>query len=588
MLLLKETQSDAFVFLSADKLVPKPTVMDTLALSRTGYSKASGIEGPSMTDEVFTTMADSLTKAPAVTSWTKRYSAKANEGSTSTLDEDFEDLEEILGNLNKIDCEIVNFVANGTDMSSTVAQLPDANLDNMLKGNWMGGVSSNGAVLSGNILAAPKMEQVSLDESMNFGEQASQAIGVPSQSIGNLPVGSYPDDVKPGLIPLDGEPMFQVPSSKRRGVNNPCMFNSATSTGVRNVQPNGSVQRYVSSSSNVPVAGSLQQLPGTGGTNSLSTSVVSVRMPAYVSNQTVNTIERRGPVEGSVMDSTASMGSQAMDQKESQLQFAQLLKEVLPDNIYSDEYVVDLVDEMMIDREDQNQRIEDDQRLASLLQQGGLVQPEVFIKQEVVTPTMAQQTFAYPTVSNTMARQQCQPPLPSSSFTSTSNVNGNEGMFVGSPQGSQNGTVTNHGSLGNFQNGNVQFSSQEDSNMNFLNSLSNNLTRLPGNASWNSNLLPKQNTQQQDLRTFVQNANNVSTPVQSTASGLLPSRYSMVPQNGSRVPQGSALDVNMSRNMSQLDCLLQTGQLPTSSYQSISGTGLLLNNQTFVNMNRKL
>ena len=549
--------------------------MDTLALSRTGYP----------TDEVFTTVADSLTKTSAVTSLSKRYSAKANEGSTSTLDEDFEDLEEILGNLNKIDCEIVNFVANGTDTSSTAAQLPEASLDNMLRGNWMGGVPSNGAVLSGNMLGAPKME---LDERMNFSEQTSQTIGIPSQSIGNLPVGSYPDDVKPGLISLDGEPMFQVPSSKRRAVNNPCMFNNASSTVVRNVQPNGSQQRYVSSSSNVPVAGSLQELPGTGGTNNLGTSVVSVRIPAYVSNQPVNVIERRGPVEGSVMDSTASMGSQTIDTKESQLQFAQLLKEVLPDSFsYSDEYVVDLVDEMMIDREDQSQRIENDQRLASLLQQGGLVQPDVFIKQEVVTPTMAQQTFAYPTVSNTVARQQCQPPLPSSSFTSTSNANGDEGVFVGSPQGSQNGTVTNHGSLGNFQNGNVQFSSQEDSNMNFLNSLSNNLTRLPGNASWNSNLLPKQNAQQQDLRTFVQNA-NVSTPVQSTASGLLPSRYSMVPQNGSRLPQGNALDVNMSRNMSQLDCLLQTGQLPTSSYQNINGTGLLLNNQTFVNMNRKL
>lgn len=585
MLRLKETQSDAFVFLSADKLLPKPTVMDTLALSRTGYPKTTDI-GPPMADEVFTTMADSLTKVSAVTSLSKRYSAKANEGSASTLDEDFEDLEEILGNLNKIDCEIVNFVANGTDTSSTAAQLPEASLDNMLRGNWMGGVSSNGAVLSGTMLGAPKME---LDESMNFNEQTSQAIGIPSQPIGNLPVGSYPDDVKPGLISSDGEPMFQVPSSKRRAVNNPCMFNTVSSTVVRNVQPNGSQQRHVhNSSSNVPVAGSLQELSGTGSTNNLGTSVVSVRIPAYVTNQPVNVIERRGPVEGSVMDSTTSLGSQTVDAKESQLQFAQLLKEVLPDSFsYSDEYVVDLVDEMMIDREDQSQRIENDQRLASLLQQGNLVQPDVFIKQEVVTPTMAQQTFAYPTVSNTVARQQCQPPLPSSSFTSTSNANGDEGMFVGSPHGSQNGTVTNHGSLGNFHNGNVQFSSQEDSNMNFLNSLSN-LTRLPGNASWNSNLLPKQNAQQQDLRTFMQNANNVSTPVQSTASGLLPSRYGMVPQNGSRLPQGNALDVNMSRNMSQLDCLLQTGQLPTSSYQNINGTGLLLNNQTFVNMNRKL
>ncbi|KAK2561643.1 Neuronal PAS domain-containing protein 3 [Acropora cervicornis] len=588
---LKDAQYDEEVMVypkwheNSDKLLPKPTVMDTLALSRTGYPKTTDI-GPPMTDEVFTTMADSLTKVSAVTSLSKRYSAKANEGSASTLDEDFEDLEEILGNLNKIDCEIVNFVANGTDTSSsTAAPLPEASLDNMLRGNWMGGVSSNGAVLSGTMLGAPKME---LDESMNFNEQTSQAIGIPSQPIGNLPVGSYPDDVKPGLISLDGEPMFQVPNSKRRAVNNPCMFNNASSTVVRNVQPNGSQQRYVSSSSNVPVAGSLQELPGTGSTNNLGTSVVSVRIPAYVSNQPVNVIERRGPVEGSVMDSTTSMGSQTMDAKESQLQFAQLLKEVLPDSIsYSDEYVVDLVDEMMIDREDQSQRIENDQRLASLLQQGNLVQPDVFIKQEVVTPTMAQQTFAYPTVSNSVARQQCQPPLPSSSFTSTSNANGDEGMFVGSPHGSQNGTVTNHGSLGNFQNGNVQFSSQEDSNMNFLNSLSN-LTRLPGNASWNSNLLPKQNAQQQDLRTFVQNANNVSTPVQSPASGLLPSRYSMVPQNGSRLPHGNALDVNISRNMSELDCLLQTGQLPTSSYQNINGAGLLLNNQTFVNMNRKL
>ncbi|XP_068689163.1 uncharacterized protein [Montipora foliosa] len=577
---LKDAQFDDQVMVypkwheNSDKLVPKPTLMDTLALSRTGYTKVSGLETPSLSDEVFTTMTETLSKAPAVTSWSKRCSSKADDGSTSTLEDDFEDLTEIINSeLTKLDREIVNFVANGSSDVSATSQMPDANIENVLSGNWLVSTTSNGSIPSGNVLQTPKMEPISLEDAVNFNEQNSQPMSTPSQTIGNLPVGSYPDDVKPNLIPFNGESMFQLPSFKRQGINSPCMFNSATSTSVRNFQPNGPIQGQMNNTSNLHVVGALQQMPNVRNSNSLGAPVVPVRNAPYASNQPVNMSEL-GPVQGSSIASTpVPLNPQMASPKEPQLQLAQLLKDALPDNAaFTDQMVVDLVDEMMVDQEGETQRRKDDQKLASLLQQGGFVQPEVIIKQEVVTPTMSQPTFGFPTVSNTVAPLQCQLSMPPNAFTSTNNVNGGEAMFVGSPQGPQNGTVTNQDSLNSFQNGNVQFSSQEDTNMNFLNSLSNNLPGLPGNnASWNSNILPKQSTASSGLFS------------QSNAPN-----FNMVPQNGSRVSQGNSFNINTVRNMSQLDSLLQSAHVPSSNYQSINGAGLFFNNPTFANMTRKL
>lgn len=582
--------SDKLLSLSADKLVPKPTLMDTLALSRTGYPKP---DAPTLADEVFTTTSEPMSsKATTVTTWSTRYSSRGND-STSTLEDDFEDLTEIINaELTKLDREIVNYVANGTNyVRPLTPQVPDASLDNVLNSSWLGEMPSNGTAQGGIALGAPKIEPTSLDEEMAFNEQNVPSTGIPTQTIGNLSVGRYPDDTKPGLIPMEeGNIKFQLSSSKMRGANSPCMFSNAASTAER-----APVLSHMITTLTAPVGGGAQQMPSARNANSVQTSCAPPRNPAYASSAQ-GVMSGRLPSQRPAIPSTVTTVSQMAPQKEQQLQFVQLLKEALPDDTYTDKMVVDLVDEMMVDQEDEVQRKEDDLRLVSLLQQGGLMQTEGFIKQEVVTPTLSQPTYSFPSVSNSIAAQSCQSQMPTSTFTATTTFSASEPAFGVGSRVPQNGTVHNRGSPASFQNGNSQFMNQEDSNMNFLNSLPNNHTGLPGNTpGWNTNLPPKQNVMQQALRTLLQNAD----PSQSTNSGLLPQSnvpflpqqsINFVPQNGSRSTQGNSFDMNMVSNMSQLDSLLQSTQFPAPSYQNVNGTNMPFSNQNYAkfDMNRKL
>lgn len=602
---LKDAQFDDQVMVypkwheNSDKLVPKPTLMDTLALSRSGYPTVAAHDVPTLADEVFTTMSEPLSKATTSTSWGTRFSNKGNDGSTSTLEDDFEDLTEIINaELTKLDREIVNYVANGSnDMS--VPQLPDINLENMLNSNWLGRPSSNGTVQSGRPLGAPKIEAIPVDDDISYDGQNIQPPSIPTQSIGNLPVGSYPDDIKPSLIHMEDDSMtYQLPSSKRRAINSPCMFGSTTSAVDRSFQQNGPIVNHVNTLGSASMVDAAQQMPVLRTANNMDTSGAVLTNVAYASAPQVimsGRLPSQAPAVTSTVTSSGSVLPMA-SQKETQLQLAQLLKEALPENTYTDQMVVDLVDEMMVDQEDEAQRRKDDIRLASLLQQGGFMQTEPFIKQEVVTPTMPQSTFAFPSISNSMATQSCQPQMPTSTFTTTNTFNGSETTFMGSPQRQQNGTVNNQSSANN----NTQFMNQEDTNMNFLNSLPNNQTGLPGNTSWNTNILPKQNVMQQGMRNMLQNTSNLSASNQRSNSGLRPQssmpfiqqqNFNLVPQNGSRIPQGSSLNVSVvPTNMSQLDSLLQSGQLPTPNYQNINGTNMPFGSQNHVkfDMTRKL
>lgn len=597
--------------------------MDTLALSRTGYPKATtGCDISTLDNEVFTTSAEPFNKGTTST-WSgasfnaRGSSARGDGGSTSTLEDEFEDLTEIINaELTKLDREIVSYVANGEREVMSTPQMPDANLDNMLNSGWMGGFSSNGTTQSGLPLGAPKSEPISVDEEVDFNEPNIQTPSIPnigelSQTLGNLPVGSYPDDTKPSVVPMEQDNvLFQLSSSKMRGVNSPCMFSNANAAAERNFQQNVPPLSHMNAApgnaSLMSMSQQMQSVPTARNVKDVKTSGVPTRNAAYPSNPQAVT-SRRVPHQRPGNTSTITS---ATNQNEPQLQIVQLLKEAIPENLsYTDEMVVDLVDDMIVDR-DEAQRLKDDLRLASILQQGGYMQPERFIKQEVVTPTLAQPTFSFPTVSNSMATQNSQAQMMSSStlsltgtYTSTNTNNqlpGNKTSFGGTSRRPQNGTVNNQDTPANFQNGNSQFMNQEDSNMNFLNSVSNGgLTNNHGglsvNMPWNSNPLPKPNAMQQGLRTLLQSP----APSQSTNSGMLSQpnmpflpqeNVNAVPsQNDSRITQGNSFNLTMLQNMSQLDALLQSAHLPASGF-NFNGSNMSFSNQSYpkFDMNRKL
>lgn len=235
------------------------------------------------------------------------------------------------------------------------------------------------------------------------------------------------------------------------------------------------------------------------------------------------------------------------------------------------------------------------------------MQTEPFIKQEVITPTLPQPTFSFPSVTNSMASQSSQPLMPTSTFTSGntfSQLPGNETAFGVTSRRPQNETVNNMGSPASFQNGNLQFMNQQDGNMNFLNSLSNtgignNHTVLPGNTPWSTNPPLKQNVMQQGIRNLLQSTNSSSPPSQSTNSGLFsqsnmsflpPQTVNSVPQDGSRITQVNSFNMTMLPNSNQLDPLLQSGQLPAPGYQNFNGTNMSFGNQNYpkFDMSRKL
>ena len=579
-----------------------------MALSRTGYPKATGCEVSTLDDEVFA-VAEPFSKANTSTSWSAQYSrgnsVPGDGGLTSPLEEEFEDLTEIINaELTKLDREIVNYVAHGSSDVPSTPQLPNASLESLLSSNLM---SSNGTFQSGLPLGAPKSERISIEDEVNCTEPLMQPPSIPTQTLGNLPVGSYPDDTKPDVIPMEqGNMSFQLSSSKMRGVNSPCMFSSASSAAERNYQQNAPTLSHVNTSGNSTLMGTSQQIPSARNTNNMKASGVLSRSVAFTSTSQ-GMMFGRLPSQRQAVTSTVTSGSsisQMANQKEQQLQFIQLLKEAIPENMnYTDEMVVDLVDDMMNDRDDEAQRRKDD-RLASLVQQGEFMQTEPFIKQEVITPTLPQPTFSFPSVTNSMASQSSQPLMPTSTFTSGntfSQLPGNETAFGVTSRRPQNETVNNMGSPASFQNGNLQFMNQEDSNMNFLNSLSNTgiankHTVLPGNTPWSTNPPLKQNVMQQGIRNLLQ---STSAPSQSTNSGLFsqsnmsflpPQTVNSVPQDGSRITQVNSFNMTMLPNSNQLDPLLQSGQLPAPGYQNFNGTNMSFGNQNYpkFDMSRKL
>lgn len=572
-----------------------------MALSRTGYPKASGCEVSTLDDEVFA-VSEPFSKANTSTSWSAQYSrgnsVPGDGGLTSPLEEEFEDLTEIINaELTKLDREIVNYVAHGSSDVPSTPQLPNASLESLLSGNLM---SSNGTFQSGLPLGAPKIESISIEDKVNCTEPFMQPPSIPTQTaLGNLPVGSYPDDTKPDMIPMEqGNMSFQLSSSKMRRVNSPCMFSSASSAAERNFQQNAPTLSHVNTSGNSTLMGTSQQIPSARNTNNMKASGVLSRSVAFTSTSH-GMMSGRLPSQRQAVTSTVTSGSsisQMANQKEQQLQFIQLLREAIPENMnYTDEMVVDLVDDMMNDQHDEAQRKKDDLTLASLVQQGEFMQTEPFIKQEVITPTLAQPTFSFPSVTNSMASQSSQPLMPTSTFTSGntfSQLSGNETAFGVTSRRPQNETVNNMGSPASFQNGNLQFMNQEDSNMNFLNSLSNtgianNHTVSPGNTPWSTNPPLKQNVMQQGIRNLLQ---STSAPSQSTNSGLFsqsnmsflpPQTVNSVPQNGSRITEVNSFNMTMLPNSNQLDPLLQSGQLPAPGYQNFNGTNMSFGNQNY-------
>ena len=559
-----------------------------MALNRSGYTRSTSCETPlHPADDVFTsTASEPCSKAVTVTTWsppTRGYSGQGD--STSTYNDEFEDLTEIINaELTKLDRELVHFVANGQTDTTPALSFPDANVDGLLNGDWLG-VPSNGTIQSGLSLGGPKIEPISIEEEADYNQSNMAPSAIPSQSSGNLPVGCYPNDTKPNVIPMEQENIqFQLSSAKMRGVNNPCMFSNGNSGTERNYQQNAPVPNNYSTG-NASMMGLSQQkltVPSTRNANNLKMPVTAPRIPVYTSTSQEMGMSGQLTTQGPTTTATSTVTVGSFNRGD----FVQLLKETIPDTLaYTDEMVVDLVDDMLVDQ-DEAQRRKDDERLVSQLaslQQGGYVQPELgFIKQEVVTPTLPQQTFSFPNVSNCIATQGSQPDITSAAIQSFAGNRISPNTTFG---GQQNGTANNQNASLRYQNGNSQFMNQEDSNMNFLNSLSsvgltNKRTGLPapGSNPWNTNPPSKLSIMQQGLRNLLQSPNSIPVPTQNTLPVSLPqSDMPFLPQQNVNLnTQGSSFNMTMVPNF---ETLLQSTQLPANNYQNLNGTSMVFSNQ---------
>ena len=620
--------------------------MDAVALTRTGYPKSTGSDVIGLENDVFTTSAEPWSQATTSTSWSSasRYngvsrsgSGPGEGGSTSTLDDDFDDWAKMINaELNELDRDIVKYVASGSD---EIAQLPDTSLEVLLNTDSLD-LQSNGTIQN---LVAPKIEEIPMDSDENLTISSVTPVNVqnmppprmPSATFGNLPMDNFSGDTKPSLIAMNQGDLLETghgfAGPKLRGMNSPCMFGNANSTGERNYQQKALALSHLNTaapSSNVPVMNVPQQ------TQNLQTP----RDPNATRASQSRTFGRMPQMPRSDLTSTGSGSFRVpapvpqipRQQTAAQLQLIQQLREMIPHDIYTDEMVVDLVDDMMSEAD---KRKDEDLQLASLLQQGGFAQideiPNIEIKQEVVTPTLPQPSSSFPSFSDSMAKQSSQPQMLSTStstFTSTDTFNqlpGNHSTFAAPPiRRPQNGTVHNQSPPVRFQNGNSQFVSQEDNNMNFLNSLSNagvNSTQtgapMPGNNLWNSNPPIKQNVMQQGLRNLLQstgspapkqNTNFQNSQINSSLLSQQPnmpflpqqSVANMVPQNGSINTQSNMFNMTVVPNvdqmnlqeLSQVNSLLQSAPLQASSFQNLNGASMSIGNQHYpkFDMNRKL
>lgn len=607
--------------------------MDAVALTRTGYPKSTASDVTGLENDVFTTSAELWGQASTSTSWSsanrcniaRSSSVPGDGGSTSTLEDEFDDWAKVITELTDIDRDIVKFVAGGE-----ISQLPDTSLEVLLNSDSLDGLQTNATIQN---LVTPKIEEIPMDSeeiaisSVNpVNAQNMPLPRVPSGGFGNLPMDNFAGDTKPNLISMNQEgdlieTGLGITGSKIRGINSPCMFGNGNSTGERNYQQKVPALSHLSTGgpSNAPMMNISQQ------TQNLPTA----RDPNAVKTSQGRNFERIPQMQQGDMTSTGGGNfrvpasvPQAPRQNDVYLQFLQICREVAPP-AYTDEMVIDMLDDMMVDSA---KRKSEDMRLLSLMQKGGYAEieeePEIQIKQEVVTPTLPQPTSSFPSFSDSMAKQSSQPQVISgstSSFSSTDTFNqlpGNHAAFVVPPRRPQNGTVHNQSPPVRFQNGNSQFESQGDSNMNFLHSFSSTgvTSTQTGDNRWNPDPPLKQNVMDQGLRNLLQSTgspppnqntnlnsqmNSGSLPQQSNMSFLPQSLSNMLPQNGSRNTQSNMFNMTVVPNVDQLNLqelhqvnsLLQSGApLQASSFQNLNGASMSIGNQHYpkFDMNRKL
>ena len=610
-----------FFFVSADNLVPKPTLMDAIALDRTGYPKSTTADITGMDNDVFTSPSEPWGQATANT-WStssrckmlsRASSIPGDGGSTSTLEDDVEDWAKMIrAELSELDQDIVKYVATGSDIPQPI----EASLESLLN-SGLDGLQNNGTIPN---LVAPKIEEISM-ESDDFPVSSvppvnTQNILPPSmlsRAFESLPADDFAGDTKPNLISVDLEGnLTGLSGSKLRGSNSPCMFGSANSAGERSFPQKAAALGHLNagaplSTSMMNVTPQTQSLPPARAPNTINTTQNKNygRVPQLPRNDPVS-------MGGGTFRVPAGV-SRLSNQNDGRRQFFQQLKEVAPQDLnYTDQMMVDLIDELMAD-EDQRR----DGRLAAIVQQEGFAQMEDIpsIKQEVVTPTLPEPPSSFPSFSNSMATHSSQPRVinsATSSFTSTdtfTQLPGSQSTFGSLPRTPQNGTVHNQGLPMRFQNGNshTQFVSQEDNNMNFLNYITNagvtstqTAASAPSNNLWNAN----PGFKQPGLRNLLQSSSS-APPMQSTnlnsqlTAGMLSQQPdmsflsqqnvgNMVPENGMRNAPANNL-TNLS-DLQELNSLLQSNPLPAQSYQNVNGVSMPIGNQHYpkFDMQRKL
>ena len=608
--------------------------MDAVALTRTGYPKSTACDVTGLENEVFTTTTAEPWGQPSTsTSWSSanRYniarssSVPGDGGSTSTLEDEFEDWAKLITTeLTELDRDIVKFVATGGEIS----QLPDASLEVLLNSDSLDGLQTNETIQN---LVTPKIEEIPMDSEENgiasvnlVNIQNMPPSRVPSGGYGNLALDNFAGDTKPNLISMNQgndslETGLGTTGSKIRRINSPCMFGNGNSTSERNNQQKAPTLSHLgrgdpSNAALINMSQQTQNCPTGRGSNGMNFDRIPQMQQADMTSTGGGNFRVPAPVSQMPRQSDALHS-----------QFFPILKEAFPN--VSDDSVADLIDDMM---QDSDKRQAEAMRMVTLLQQAGFAQleevPEIEIKQEVVTPTLPQPTSSFPSFSDSVANQNSQPQVISgstSSFSSTETFNqlpGNHAAFVATPRRPQNGTVHNQNPPMRFQNGNSQFVSQGDSNMNFLHSFSSTETStqtgipIPGGNLWNPDPPLKPNVMDQGIRHLLQSTGNPS-PSQNTNlnsqmnSGLLPQQSNMqfvpqslsniLPQNGSRNTQSNMFNMTVVPNVDQLNLqepshvnsLLQSGApLQALSFQNLNGTSMSIANQHYpkFDANRKL
>lgn len=579
-------------------------MIDTIALDRTGYPKTTSADLTGFDNEVFTTSAEAWGQGTSNT-WSNHHamsrgnSIPGDGGSTSTLEEDVEDWAKMIrAELSELDQNIVNYVATGTDIPQ-----PDASLESLLLNRGLDGLPSNGTIQH---LVTPKIEEITMDSDdfslssvPGVNTQTMPPVSMPSRAFENLPIDDFARDTKPNLIPMELEgAMSAVSGSKPRGSNNPCRFGNANSSGERRFQPKAPPafshpnNATPSSTPMMNVTSQTQSIPTARAPNTITTTQgrnTTGRVPQPPRDDLALT--------GSATFRVPTDASRFSNPNDGKIQFFQQLKEVAPQELnITDQMMVDLIDELMADR-DQSR----DNRLAALVQQGGYAQVEQMpvIKQEVVTPTLPEPSSSFPSFSDSIATQSSQPrvvnsSLPYTSSDTLSRLPGGQNTLVTQPRAPQNGTVHNQALPMRYQNGNshTQLVNQGDNNMNFLNCLPNESvtstqtgTSTTSNNMWNTNSGFKPNPMQQGIRNLLQ-SNNSAPPMQTTNVnsqlnvGVFPQQpdmtflsqqnvNSMMPENGTRNVLSNSVITPL--DLQELSSLIQSATHPAQNYPNSNG-----------------